>query len=251
MGRAGSVPFVDRDRCFGVFDDVVVAVRSAIASVADRGSAGDRASQYRIDVVADGAAGELLSAAGVGVLSEESAPVAPESGVVVVIDPIDGSTNAARGIPFSACAMCAVDSDGPWLAQVTHLEADRTYRAVRGQGATRDGASIAVASPAAGDEAVVAVNGGGHRPAAGQTRALGALSLEMCLVADGSLDGVINLDGDCHGVWDYLAAALIVTEAGGVVADRHGRRLDVLDRSARRDLLVASDAALLDWCRGA
>ena len=144
VGRAGSVQSVDRDRCFGVFDDVVVAVRSAVASVADRGAAGERPSQYRIDVVADCVARELLSAAGVGVLSEESAPVAPDSEVVVVIDPIDGSTNAARGIPFSACAMCAVDADGPWLAQVTHLEADRTYRAVRGEGATRDGSPIAV-----------------------------------------------------------------------------------------------------------
>ena len=55
---------------------------------------------------------------GLGVLSEESEFEPGTTGEVVVIDPIDGSTNASRGLPWFATAMCVVDADGPAVALV-------------------------------------------------------------------------------------------------------------------------------------
>lgn len=81
--------------------------------------------------------------AGVGIVSEESGLHEPERDLVVVIDPVDGSTNCSRGIPWYACSLAAVDAEGVVAAMVTNLASGVTYRAVRGEGATRDGEAIA------------------------------------------------------------------------------------------------------------
>jgi myo-inositol-1(or 4)-monophosphatase len=51
---------------------------------------------------------------------------------------------------------------------------------------------------------------------------------------------------DAHGVWDYLAAVLIATEAGAVAVDVDGRDLVAMDHAARRTPIVASHVGLLD-----
>jgi myo-inositol-1(or 4)-monophosphatase len=53
---------------------------------------------------------------------------------------------------------------------------------------------------------------------------LGANALELCYVADGSLDGFIDLRGIFRGT-DLAAAALILREAGAVLIDRHGKNV--------------------------
>ena len=67
-----------------------------------------------LDPDADKAALEVLSRVGVTVVSEESGITGPtNSAITVVIDPIDGSSNAARDIPYWATSLCALDRDGP------------------------------------------------------------------------------------------------------------------------------------------
>src|SRR4029453_10705640 len=70
------------------------------AGVGDGGAVGSRGGQYLRDLVADAAALNVLGSAGVGILSEESGLDGGERELVVVVDPLDGSTNAARGIPW-------------------------------------------------------------------------------------------------------------------------------------------------------
>ena len=110
--------------------------------------AGTRAGQYRSDLAADAAALEVLEPAGVGVLSEESGRHRPDAEVVVVLDPVDGSTNAAHGIPWYATSLCAVDGDGARAALVVNLASGDRFEAVRGGGARRNGASIVPAEAA-------------------------------------------------------------------------------------------------------
>ena len=187
----------------------------------------------------------LLLDAGFGVLSEESGLHHGDRDVIVVVDPVDGSTNAARGIPFSACSMCAVDRDGPWVSTVVDLVRGVTYRAVRGGGATRDGVPIRVAMPVGLGDAVVGVNGWSSiPPPCAQIRSLGSAALELALVADGSLDAFVNLDLDGHGAWDYLGAMLIVEEAGGSVGEMTGRELVTLGHADRREIVAASSPEL-------
>lgn len=73
---------------------------------------------------------------GVAVLSEESGTSGTaDSAVTVVIDPIDGSTNASRGLPWWSTTLCAVDAAGPWVGLVHDHASGTRYWAVRGKGA--------------------------------------------------------------------------------------------------------------------
>src|SRR4249919_2036088 len=104
----------------GLLHDVADAIGVAMRSITDWGPSGGRDGQYALDVAADAAGLALLRRGGVGVLSEESGFDPGTSGEVVVIDPIDGSTNASRGIPWFATSLCFVDPDGPAVALVVN-----------------------------------------------------------------------------------------------------------------------------------
>src|SRR4030095_2628216 len=91
-----------------------LAVRGALDGVEDWGLAGPdgaHGGQHHSDLAADAAALDVLRRADVVVLSEESGRTGVGD-VVVVVDPLDGSTNAARGIPWFATSLCAVDREG-------------------------------------------------------------------------------------------------------------------------------------------
>src|SRR5688500_5358835 len=104
----------------GVLDATVEAVWTALAAVTDWRPTTERPSQYAIDVAADAAAVRVRVEAGLGVLSEETGRHHPGRPVTVVVDPVDGSTNASRGLPWYACSLCAVDADGPRAALVVN-----------------------------------------------------------------------------------------------------------------------------------
>ena len=77
-----------------------------------------------------------------------------------------------------------------------------------------------------------------------QFRALGAVALDLCAVASGIFDGYLDCSRDAHGVWDYLAGALICTEAGAMVGDAFDRELLVRDHAARRTPVAGATPAL-------
>lgn len=222
-------------------------VAAVVALVEDRRAPGHRPTQYALDLVADEAVVALLEREGVGVLSEESGARGLDRDLVVVVDPVDGSQNASRGIPVYATSLCAVDRDGPLAALVVNLATGQSAEAVRGAGAWAGGQRLRPSGCRAMGDAVVALSGPAppHRPWAAM-RSLGAAALELAGVAAGAFDAYVNTDDDHHGVWDYLAAALLVEEAGAVVADARGRPLTVLDPRARRSPVAAATPELLD-----
>jgi fructose-1,6-bisphosphatase/inositol monophosphatase family enzyme len=236
--------------------DLLDATASAVAEAlhADRAQRpdalrdrGERPGQYRIDLVADDAALAVLRAAGVGVLSEESGLEDPGNDLVVVVDPVDGSTNASRGIPWYATSLCAVDADGPRAALVVNLATGTRYQALRGGGATCDGRPIRPSTATTVEESLLVLNG--YSPEHlrwRQYRAFGATALDLCSVADGRVDGTVDWAHDALGPWDYLGAMLVLSEAGGHLADAAGRDLVVLDHAARRTPVAAGTAELLD-----
>ena len=226
--------------------EVADAVAAAFAEVRDFGPSGARAGQYALDVVANDAALKVLRRAGLGVLSEESDFEAGTTGEVVVIDPIDGSTNASRGIRYFATAMCVVDADGPSTALVANQAAGERYWATRGGGAWCDGVRIGPTTCVDVTESIIGMNGLPPHPLGyRQSRVLGAGALDLCHVAAGVLDGYVDCATDAHGVWDYLASVMICREAGAHVVDLHGRDLVVLDHAARRTPLAAATPQLL------
>ena len=235
--------------------DTAGAIADALRGLEDWGLAGTRAGQYRSDLAADTAALKVLSAAGVGVLSEESGLHTGVEDVVVVVDPVDGSTNASRGIPWFATSLCAVDGDGPRASLVVDIPHDRRFVAVRGGGATVDGAPLQPSGVTELRKAVVGLSGfPPHYLGWKQYRALGAAALDMCAVAEGTLDAYVDCTPSAHGSWDYLGALLVCREAGAVVGEAFDRELVALEHDVRRTPLAAATpelyAQVLDARRG-
>src|SRR5262245_39380899 len=225
------------DALLELFLEVSVAVRAVLEDLDDWGLADTRPGQHLSDLAADEAAVSLLQAYGLAVLSEESGHhnAASVDGVVVVVDPLDGSTNAAHGIPWYATSLCAVDADGPRVAMVTNLATGTVFSAVRGRGASCDGRPIGPSGTEVLADAVVGISGfPGRAFGWRQFRALGAAALDLCLVASGGLDAYVDCSVNAHGPWDYLGGLLVCTEAGGLVTDGEGRELVVLGDGDRR-----------------
>jgi myo-inositol-1(or 4)-monophosphatase len=235
------------DQLIELLHEAAIAIRARLDGLEDWGPSDGPAGQYLSDLAADEIAVEILEAGGVGVLSEESGGHALDRDIVVVVDPLGGSTNAARGIPWFATSLCAVDADGPRAALVVDLPHGRTFTAVRGAGASVDGLPLATSGCTDLADAVVGISGLPSRPLGWrQFRTLGAAALDLCAVAEGSLDGFVDCSPSAHGVWDYLGGALVCAEAGAAVADALGRDLVVLDHGARRTPVGAATPALLD-----
>jgi myo-inositol-1(or 4)-monophosphatase len=246
----------------------------AYATTADRavetgrGEGGDTA--YVIDRAAEDAVFREIEALGVPLtaISEERGEIAVAGGgpVRVVIDPVDGSLNAKRGLPF-ACVSIAIAS-GPqmadveigWVAELDpRLSASdeprpgRDWWAVSGEGAFRDGERLARLEPGplevlgletARPSLVATRIVGIESVEARRLRVLGSVAMTLCLVAAGQLDAMVSLR-PIRSV-DAAAAQLLVTEAGGTVAFPAD---DALSLEMRSHVLAARDADLLDRLR--
>lgn len=248
MGRFG-VDSDDRD-IPSFLHDVADSAADALDDVGDWGLSGMRSGQYAADLVADDAVVPMLIDAGFAVLSEESGLSDDEpfatGGLLVIVDPLDGSTNAARGIPWFATALCVCDADGARVSLVAEQSGSEVrFGAIRGGGANCDGSPLH-ARPC--DDPATAVLGFNGTPAGErhwwQSRVLGAAALDLCLVARGALDGYGDLHG--HGVWDYAASLLVCRESGCLVTEADGRDLMPLDIDERRRPLVATSREILD-----
>ena len=152
-------------------------------------------------------------------------------GLLVVIDPIDGSTNAKRGLTHHALSIAV--ADGPTMADVRFgyvfdLGPGEEWRAELGGGAFLDDEPI-VPQPerrtAAGKLEVIAIESADPRWLAASSeklvdlayrvRAMGSIAISMCQVAPTRVDGMATL-WKSRAV-DCAAAQLIVREAGGLV----------------------------------
>jgi myo-inositol-1(or 4)-monophosphatase len=221
------------------------AVLEALARQEDWGLTGGRDGEYRHDIVADAAALRVLQAAGLGVFSEESGLHDGDGEVLVVVDPVDGSTNASRGLPWWGVSLCALDAEGPAAAVVANPRTSERFEASRSEGARRNGLDI---SPSMASRIAGSVLGFNGYPAAhlgwAQYRSLGAAALDLCAVAWGALDGFVDCSADGLAPWDYLGGMLVCREAGAVVAEVYGRELVLRGPGERRSLVAAATEEL-------
>ena len=238
---------VTDDDLLGTLREAAGAVRAALDALEDWGLAGTRPGQYRSDLAADEAAITVLDGAGLGILSEETGLHHADRDIVVALDPVDGSTNASRRLPWFASSLCAVDANGLRAAYVVNQATGEWFQAARGCGAvTSGGVAIHGSSTETLGAAVVGLSGwpprhGGWK----QMRALGAAALDLCAVAAGRLDAYVDFSRNAHGPWDYLAGQLICQEAGVSVVDAFGRDLICLEHECRRTPIAAATPSLL------
>lgn len=235
------------DAILELFDDTAAAVRRAVAAIdpASLRSRTNRKGQYALDLVADEAACRVLEKAPVRIVSEESGVHTARAGdITVVVDPVDGSTNCSRGIAYWATSLCAMDADGPLAALVVNQATGHYNRAVRGEGATRDGVPLRASNVKRVEDAVVYVTGMASKPLPWkQWRALGSGALGLCEVAAGGVDGFVDARS-FHAPWDYLGGLLACSEAGATVYDARGRSLVTTDPDARRQVMAGGTPEL-------
>ena len=234
-----------------VLNNTADAVSQVLATNTDWSLSGIRHTQYSVDVRADNAALAVLHEAGCAVLSEESQITGlwGDDDILVVMDPLDGSTNASRGVPWFATALCALDKNGMRASLVVNQASGKDrYWATQGGGAFHNGNQMHPSACSTLKEAVVGVSGlASFRPQWSQFRALGAAALDICLVAQGVLDGWVDFNS--HGVWDYLASILICQEAGVATSEYLDRELLVTQYDEKRTPIVAATPALLAQLR--
>ena len=228
----------------GVLRTCAEEISASIEGHRGRGYSGQRPTQYHLDVEADRAALAVLHGAGMRVVSEESG-VSGTGPVTVVIDPIDGSTNCDRGVPFYATSLAALRNGELVAALVVNLATGTVFEAETGSGATRDGVTIASSGASEIAGSIVSFSGLPSRHAGwAQLRVLGSASLEICLVADGSLDLFAVAQKSTLHAWDYLAGLLIARESGAVAIDYDGLELVTDSREPRRPIFAASTELL-------
>jgi fructose-1,6-bisphosphatase/inositol monophosphatase family enzyme len=233
-----------------------------------------RSSPHRADVVAMGADGtpteeldriaegeilRVLDAEGVDwdLLSEEIGHVARGGDRTLVVDPIDGSHNALRNLPFFtvSLALGRKDLSGVDVGLVRDLHHGTTWWASRGSGAFRNGRPIRT-RPWNPKAEMMFVNLGRNASErsvrlagkARRVRSLGCASQELLMVAQGSADGYFfenTPDSRNLRATDIAAAFRILHEAGGGITDARGKSLDPfpLHLEQRTSILAWGDPA--------
>lgn len=181
------------------------------------------------------------------------------------IDPIDGTSNFANGIPCFAISAAYLENGETLLGAVFNPAADECYAAQRGAGAWLNGVPLPLRAPAGALSGAIA--GVDFKrlppylraalvsaPPYHSQRNFGASALEWCYVAAGRLD--VYLHGG-QMLWDFAAGRLILAEAGGAFATLEDAS-PMVHPGAKTSVVAAADAALLaawqDWlaaCRRA
>jgi myo-inositol-1(or 4)-monophosphatase len=212
------------------------------ARTTGRGEGGDMA--LAIDRAAEDAVFAELEALGrpLTAVSEERGhvPIAGGGPVHVVVDPIDGSLNAKRRLPFHCLSIAVAsgatmeDVDFGYVGELaggvgaSTRESGGEWWARRGEGAFADGEPLRVTDRPGGSRGIEVLAFESANPrlvaeladrlastGAHRLRALGAIALALCLVAGGRADAMTSL-APCRSV-DAAAGQLIVREAGGAV----------------------------------
>ncbi|WIM69890.1 inositol monophosphatase family protein [Corynebacterium suedekumii] len=162
-----------------------------------------------------------------GLIGEEGNERASRSGVSWVVDPIDGTVNFLYGIPEYAVSIAAAVDGEVVAGAVVNAATGVVYSAAAGEGATRDGQPLRCTTVEDPSRALLATGfsySASRRraqaelltrilPQVRDIRRMGAAALDLCRVAEGSVDAYYE-----HGIncWDYAAGLVIARESGAV-----------------------------------
>lgn len=207
---------------------------SLLETVAD---GADGTPTSRLDKAAEDAILEATHPLGVNILSEECGFLDRGSAVTLVIDPVDGTGNAAAGLPIAAFTGAIAVDDQLTEGLTCWLDTGRWWHATRQASLTMrttgrtqlTGSVVSLIRPKADHRGFLAVAARADR-----TRVLGSSSLEAAWVAAGALDAFADAGSDTHRFVDLASAKLLVESAGGSVIDAMGRPLDFSPDITRR-----------------
>jgi myo-inositol-1(or 4)-monophosphatase len=180
-------------------------------------------------------------------LSEETEEHPPTSTSAWIVDPIDGTRAYIAGRADWTISVALVEDARPVLAALYAPVTDEMFLALRGEGATLNGAALATS----GGQGLARAKIAGPKRYLERLGALDAgivaqpkvhsLALRLARVAQGELDAAFASPGS-HD-WDLAAADLLVHEAGGLMTDFAGRPLRYNARRIRHGALIAAGPA--------
>ncbi|KAF0239078.1 MAG: myo-inositol-1 [Prolixibacteraceae bacterium] len=155
-----------------------------------------------------------------------------------VIDPLDGTSNFAAGIPWFGVIICVLKNSIPVMAGCFLPVQNEIYFAEKGKGATRNGEKIKVSSETELKNILAAYSldysdepGKTEREAKLIQQVVSSIRnlrstnslIDFCYTADGKLGACMN---QTTKIWDIAAPGLIIEEAGGIVTDFQGNPFD-------------------------
>lgn len=194
-----------------------------------------------------------------GILSEEYGEDKIDADYRWVIDPLDGTTNYAQGLPIFTVSVALQFQNETVLGVVYAPILDAMFTAIRGQGAFLNGQELKVSDKQEMDQCVFATGFPYDRaanpdnnadyfahfvPRVRGLRRMGAASFDLACVAAGTLDGYweFNLKP-----WDVAAGSLLVEEAGGYIVDLpHKRGVSLVAGSEKTCRMILEQLAVVD-----
>ena len=173
------------------------------------------------------------------------------------VDPLDGTSNFATGIPYFAVSLALIINGRQELGLIYDPVRDECFMAQRGQGARLNDMTLGAYEPPLPEmlsrcvasvdfkrlEAPLAAQLGAFPPY-GSQRNFGASSLEWCWLADGRFH--LYLHGG-QKLWDYAAGSLILSEAGGMMTTLDGEKIFTYGLEPRSVVAAASPALFKQW----
>jgi myo-inositol-1(or 4)-monophosphatase len=219
--RAGAAVLID-----GLRRERRVEMKSARANIVTEI---DLASQAAIFEVIGGAYPQHA------ILGEEGDGGGPDTTYTWIVDPLDGTSNYASGIPFACVSVAVRDADGVLAGAIVEPFREELFTALRGVGAWLDGEPMAVSENPLVERALVATGLQSDDPAqiraharriealflhSRGARGFGSPALCLAYVAAGRLDAFYERDATY--AWDVAAASLMIAEAGGRCDDLDG-----------------------------
>jgi len=178
----------------------------------------------------------LKSESNFPVLSEECGGMQSFDQPVWVVDPLDGTNNFARALPFFAVSVGLMDGNESLVGVIIDVVGKKEYYAVKGGGAFCNGERIILPGFDSRYIPMVFLNHGYAETDRAKFKKLtdllasdfnilklGTTALELCYIASGAVDGFI-----CSGdePWDFAAGIVIAKEAGCVFTDWQGNPWD-------------------------
>lgn len=238
LGTSAPKPHDLKEICLKLAEEAAELIRTQRLQFAHRGmeSAVAATKSSKVDPVTevDKAAEQLIVARisqefpDDSILGEEGTDRSGAGGRHWIVDPIDGTVNFLYGVPAYAVSIAVAQGNELIAGAVVNVATGQSYSASRGGGAFRDGQRIHTSRAHDVEQSLVATGFSYESsareqqgkiiarllPAVRDIRRIGSAALDLCRVAEGSVD--IYYEHGTHP-WDWAAGALIAQEAGAGV----------------------------------
>ncbi|MDP1833706.1 MAG: inositol monophosphatase [Candidatus Moranbacteria bacterium] len=182
------------------------------------------------------------------IIDEEAGVIDKKSNLTWVVDPIDGTSNFANGIPLYGIMIGLLENDAPIAGGIALPSYAEIYVAEKGQGAYCNGKKIAVSQEVDLKKVLVAYGIDGHQENPESTRGECGLLAEIVLnirnlrISNSVFDAAMVARGKYGAwlnrtskIWDNVAQQIIIEEAGGIYTDFFGSPVDYANHINRAE----------------